>query len=110
MGVDDPRPLLHTERDALRTLLRISIPVDSGNAAIEDGSLPKIIGGLMEKLKPEAAYFLPEGERTALLIFDMKDASECASIAETLYSTLDAEVDFSPIMNIDDLKKGLGVA
>jgi hypothetical protein len=31
----------------------------------------------MNKLKPEAAYFLPEhGLRSAIMFFDMKDTSE----------------------------------
>lgn len=93
----------------MRTLLRISIPTDAGNETIADGSLPKIIAATMEKLKPEAAYFFPEGgERTAIIVFDMKDASEIAMIGEPLFSGLGAAVEFFPVMNIDDLKKGLG--
>lgn len=94
----------------MRTLLRITVPVETGNAAIKDGSLPKIIGGTMEQLKPEAAYFLPDGGvRTAIMVFDMKDASEIAKIAEPIFEALNATVEFMPVMNIDDLKKGLGV-
>jgi hypothetical protein len=94
----------------VRTLLRITVPVETGNTAIQDGSLPKIIGGTMENLKPEAAYFFPDGGvRTAIMVFDMKDASEIAKIGEPIFEALNATIEFIPVMNIDDLKKGLGV-
>lgn len=93
----------------MRTLLRVKIPVEAGNAAIKDGRLAKLMGSQMERLKPEAAYFYPEGgQRAAFFIFDMKDSSEVAKIAESFFSELHATVEFSPVMNIDDLQKGLG--
>lgn len=50
----------------MRMMLKISIPVEAGNNAIKDGSLPSTIQGLIERLKPEASYFFPEdGQRTA---------------------------------------------
>ena len=90
----------------MRTMMRMSIPVEAGNAAVNDGRLPKIIGGLMETLKPEAAYFSPEGERTATFVFDMKDSSQLITIVEPLFAELHAHVEFVPVMNIDDLRKG----
>jgi hypothetical protein len=93
----------------VRTLLRLTIPTDVGNETIANGSLPKILEATMQKLKPEAAYFFTEGgERTAIVVFDMKDASELATIAEPLFSGLGAAVEFFPVMNNDDLQKGLG--
>ena len=85
------------------------MPVEAGNAAMKDGRLAKFIGSQMESLKPEAAYFYPDGgQRTAIFVFDLKDASEVAKIAEAFFSELNASVEFAPVMNIDDLKKGLG--
>lgn len=92
----------------MRTLLRISIPVEAGNAAYRDGRLAKAIEGLLEKLKPEAAYFAPDGgERTAFIVFDLKEPSQLVRIGEPLFAELDAAIEFSPIMNADDLKKGM---
>ena len=86
----------------------MSVPVEAGNAAFRDGRLAKAIEGLLEKLKPEAAYFAPDGgERTAFIVFDLKEPSQIAQIAEPLFAELDAAIEFSPIMNADDLKKGL---
>ena len=39
----------------MRCLLKVSIPVETGNAAISDGSLPKTIDSILADLKPEAA-------------------------------------------------------
>jgi len=92
----------------MRTLITVSIPAAAGTTAVQDGTLPKIMGDAMEKLKPEAAYFTTiHGHRTALLVFDMKDSSEMPSIAEPFFSGFQAEVTFSPVMTADDLKAGL---
>ena len=43
----------------MRTMLRFRVPVERSNQAIKDGSLKKTLQSLMERLKPEAAYFSP---------------------------------------------------
>ena len=37
-------------------MLRFSVPVEKGNAALKDGSLGKAMESIMGQLKPEAAY------------------------------------------------------
>lgn len=92
----------------MRTLLTVSIPAEQGSTAVLDGSLPKIMADALEKLKPEAAYFTTvHGQRTALIVFDMKESSEMPSIGEPFFSGLHATVTFSPVMTADDLKSGL---
>jgi hypothetical protein len=93
----------------MRTMIRFTIPVESGNRALQSGTMQKTIMELIERLKPEAAYFLPEqGIRTGMLFVDLKDSSEIPVIAEPLFETFHASVEFLPVMNVDDLKKGLG--
>ncbi len=92
----------------MRTLLKISVPVTSGNKAITDGSLPRIVQSTLESLKPEAAYFFPEhGKRTAIMVFDLKDPTQVPSISEPLFMGLDAEVELTPVMSAQDLQAGL---
>jgi len=40
----------------MRCLLKVSIPVETGNTSIGDGTLPKTIESILDELKPEAAY------------------------------------------------------
>jgi len=93
----------------MRTMLRWTVPVDKGNEMVADGSMGEVIETLMEKLQPEAAYFMAEsGERAGMIVFDMKDSSEIPGIAEILFQQAEANVEFIPVMNGDDLKKALG--
>ncbi len=59
-------------------------------------------------LKPEAAYFGPEGGvRTTWIVFDFQDPSQLPSLTEPLYAKLKAQVEIFPVMNQEDLQKGL---
>ncbi len=95
----------------MRMMLKVTIPVEAGNKANKDGSLARAMQGTAERLKPEAAYFLPDdGSRTALFFFNMQDASQIPGIVEPLFMGLNASVAMSPVMNADDLQKGLAEA
>jgi hypothetical protein len=92
----------------MRTMLRWTVPVERGNEAIRDGTLEKSIQALLEQLKPEAAYFMPfDGERAGMMVFDMTDPAQIPQIAEPLFMALDAAVEFTPVMDADDLKRAL---
>jgi len=92
----------------MRMMLRWTVPVERGNAAIRDGTLTRTIDAVTEALKPEAAYFYAEGgERCGMMIFDMADPSQIPEFAEPLFMNLDAAVEFVPVMNRDDLKAAL---
>jgi hypothetical protein len=92
----------------MRTLLSVIIDTNAGNKSITNGSLPQIIQGTMEKIKPEASYFFAgDGQRTCFMVFDLKDAAEIPAIAEPLFQHLNAKVQFLPVMSAEDLHKGL---
>jgi hypothetical protein len=92
----------------MRTMLRWTVPVERGNEAIRDGTLERAMQTLMEQLKPEAAYFMPfDGERAGMMVFDMTDPAQIPQIAEPLFMALDAAVEFTPVMDADDLKRAL---
>ena len=93
----------------MRTMVKITVPVEAGNKAFRDGTLQETIMGMIDELKPEAAYFFPErGIRTAMFFIDLKDSSDIPVIAEPLFERLNASVEFLTVMNADDLKKGFG--
>lgn len=95
----------------MRMMLRVTIPTEGGNRALKDGSFLKVMHETMERLKPEATYFYArDGKRCAMLIFDMRDTSEIPGIAEPWFIALHAELELVPVMNQEDLQKGLASA
>lgn len=93
----------------MRLMLTFSIPVDRGNEAAEDGSLGKAIEKLVADTKAEAAYFtLVEGERGGMVFFEEDDPARLPQILEPLFMALDANVEVIPVINADELKRGLG--
>jgi hypothetical protein len=92
-------------------MARISIPVEAGNRGIQSGSLQKVMQQTAERWKPEAMYFTTfDGKRTAFIVFDMPDSSAVPQFAEPFFMELDADVQLAPVMNGDDLQKGLSAA
>lgn len=92
----------------MRTILKVVMPVDAGNKAINDGSLPATVQALIETYKPEASYFYAEnGKRTMLFVFDKKDPTQISEIAEPLFMGLNADVQFYLVMNAGDRTTGL---
>jgi hypothetical protein len=45
-----------------------------------------------------------------MMFFDMNDASDIPVIVEPLFAGLNARVQLLPVMNADDLQKGLNTA
>ena len=92
----------------MRMLLRVSIPVESGNAAAKAGTLGSTIEKILADLKPEAAYFIADddGNRSGFMVFDMQDQSQIPSVAEPWFLAFNANVWFRPVMNVQDLQAG----
>jgi hypothetical protein len=97
----------------MRMLLRVSIPAEAGNAAAKNGTLGTTVEKILNELKPEAAYFFADdnGNRSASIVFDMKDTSQIPAAAEPWFLAFNANVSFRPIMNVQDLQAGVpGIA
>jgi hypothetical protein len=92
----------------MRVMLKATLDTEKSTEAIREGKLPEVIKSTMDKIKPEAAYFLPEaGQRSCVFVFDMQDSADLPPLAEPFFSELGAKVEVSPVMNPDDLQKGL---
>ncbi|WAZ23091.1 hypothetical protein STRCI_004408 [Streptomyces cinnabarinus] len=92
----------------MRMMLKATLDTEKGNEAIRSGRMPEILKDALERLRPEAAYFGPEdGCRTCWLILDLQDSSQLPPTAEPFFTELNAKIVFTPIMNADDLQKGL---
>jgi hypothetical protein len=92
----------------MRMMMKVSIPVDAGNKGVKEGILPKTVMAFVEQMKPEACYFGPEdGKRTAFFFFDLKDPTMIPTAAEPFFMNLDASIEISPVMNLDEMKSGV---
>jgi len=92
----------------MRFMYKFTIPVEQGNAAHADGTLPEAIEALIAAAAPEAAYFtMLDGERAGILFFETDDPSQFTRLNEPLMAKLDAAIDIIPVQSIDELRKGL---
>lgn len=90
----------------MRFLLKVNIPVETGNAAAKAGKLGDRIKSILEELKPEAVYFTDDkGQRTAYIFLDMHDASQIPALAEPWFLAFNAQIELHPVMVPDDLAK-----
>ena len=93
----------------MRMLMKISMDVDKSNAAVKSGALQRTLQSTMEALKPEAAYFFPDenGNRSAIMVFDMTGSWQLPKTVEPLFQELGAAIHLTPAMNGEDLQRGL---
>ncbi len=92
----------------MRTLLKVELDTKALNKARLDGRMDTVMQETLERLQPEAAYFTPtDGVRTCYFVFDLKDPSDIPVISEPLFQIFEARLTFSPVMDGEDLQKGL---
>jgi hypothetical protein len=94
----------------VRFLVKASMPVEAGNALVRDPSFGKRIEGILGDVKPEAVYFTVQGgQRTVYLVANVDGAHQLPAIAEPLWLSLNADVEFLPIMEQADLQRAAPV-
>jgi hypothetical protein len=95
----------------MRMLLKIQIPVESGNEALKSGALGATVRAFVERAKPECIYFtLADGWRTIFTVVDMASSADMPVIGEPFFMELDASIEATPCMNSEDLMIGLKAA
>jgi hypothetical protein len=88
----------------MRILVVVKLPVDVFNAAVRDGSAGSKMQKILEEQKPEAVYFTEfGGERSAVMVVDLADASGIPRIAEPWFLQFNAKLEMHPVMTPEDL-------
>jgi len=90
----------------MKFMIEAQMCIDTGNEAIKDGSLMKVMEKYLHEIKPEAVYFtIANGTRTMFMVVDISGADKLPRIVEPLWLKFSAEVQMHPIMTAQDLQK-----
>jgi hypothetical protein len=97
----------------MRMLMHVTLPHETFNAAVKDGTVESKMKRILEELKPEATYYTAtRGHRSAYMIIDLQDPSQIPHYAEPWFLLFNADCEFHPVMVPEDLGKagllGLG--
>ena len=88
----------------MRMVMHVYFPVEEFNAAVRDGSVGAKMQKILGEQKPEAAYFTEyHGQRSGILIIDLKNASDIPKFAEPWFLQFNARLELHPAMTPQDL-------
>ena len=88
----------------MKMLVNVTFPIEPFNSMVKSGTAGEIIGRVVDDIKPEAIYFTElDGNRGAVMVVDVPNASAVPKIAEPWYLNFEAECEFKIAMTPDDL-------
>jgi len=89
----------------MRMLMNVTIPHQTFNAAVKDGTAGAKLNKILDAIKPEAVYFTEQnGKRGAVLIVNLPDDAHVPALAEPWFLTFEADVEIRIAMTPEDLK------
>ncbi|MEU8435805.1 hypothetical protein AB0F18_23415 [Streptomyces sp. NPDC029216] len=92
----------------MRVMLRAHLDTAATNEGIKTGALTQAMQKLMERVRPEAAYFgLHEGVRSCWIVFDLQDSAQVPLLTWELFSRFHAEIEVSTVMTGEELSEAL---
>ncbi|MFN4763006.1 panthothenate synthetase [Gillisia sp. Q332] len=90
----------------MRMLVNLIFLIEPFSSMVRDGTVGDIIGRVIDAVKPESIYFTElEGNRGAVMVVDVKEASSIPSIAEPWFLNFEAICEFRIAMTPNDLMK-----
>lgn len=90
----------------MRVLLNVKVPHEPFNTAVKDGTAGSKLKRILDATKPEAVYFTEQnGQRSAVLIVDLPDASKIPALTEPWFLVFQASVEFRLVMTLEDLQR-----
>jgi hypothetical protein len=88
----------------MRGLIHVKLPIEPFNSAVRKGTVGATIQKILADTKPEAVYFTEYGgQRGAILVVDIADASKVPGLAEPWFLSFNASVEFHVAMTPEEL-------
>lgn len=90
----------------MRMLMNISFPVHEFNKGVSDGTVGFKIKGILDEIKPETVYFTEQfGQRAAVMVVNVENASQVPALAEPWFLNFNASVEFHIAMTPGELNE-----
>jgi hypothetical protein len=90
----------------MKYMMKIRIPMERGNEAIRDPKFGEKMNQILSEVKAETAYFTTlHGQRGGYVVVNMDDPAQIPAIAEPFFLWLNADIEWVPVMKIEDLQK-----
>lgn len=90
----------------MKMLLTVTMPHEPFNSLVREGSAGKILGQILEAMKPEAAYFTEQhGMRCAIFVVNVNNGADVPKFAEPFFLKFEADCEFRILMSPEDLQK-----
>ncbi|WP_305987268.1 hypothetical protein [Roseibium sp. MMSF_3544] len=92
----------------MRLMMTFKIPTQAGNRAGEQHNIGTAIDKLIADTGASEAYFyMQDGMRAGTIFFEEADQANLPRYNEPLMESLGAQIDIVPVLNLEDLKRGL---
>ena len=90
----------------MKMLVNVIMPIEPFNTMVRNGVAGELLNRIVEDIKPESIYFSEqEGNRGAVMIVEVADASAIPAIAEPWFLNFEAHCEFRIAMTPEDLMK-----
>ena len=89
----------------MKMLLTVEIPHEPFNSLVRSGKAGEILGGILDTIKPEAAYFTEQdGMRGGIFVINVQSPSDVPSFSEPFFLKFQANCKFRILMSPEDLQ------
>lgn len=90
----------------MRLLLTVEFPHEPFNTLVRSGEASRVIGRILDEIKPEAAYFTEQdGTRSGIFVIDVQHPSEIPRFSEPFFLHFEADCRFRIVMRPEELQE-----
>ena len=88
----------------MRMILTVTMPHEPFNTFIKNGTVGKVLDGIMKEIKPEAAYFsLDEGKRSLFIVVNVEKGTDYVKYAEPFFLKFNADIKYDIVITPEEI-------